>query len=86
MNTDRPDEPLIIDRYAPNEKGETWYHLGNMYWSSEYKQFYTWLNPNWVVSEEDFPHDYFRFKTGIYEEEFLYKWGHRVVNDYEVVK
>lgn len=78
---DKCHEPIIIDRLLDYKDGQTWYHLGNMYWSPEYKEFYKWfntLNPKCVENETDFPHDYFRFRTDVHEEEFLHRWGHRV--------
>lgn len=75
---------IIIDEYAPNDDGEVWFHLGNMYWCEDYDEFYRYMNTKKsVVSEDDFPHDYFRFKDPLEEASFRAIWASSIQKDKE---
>ena len=78
-------ETLIIDQYLPNKEGQVWYHLGNMYWIPEYKEFWNWTSTiQGMIHEDDFPHSYFRFINEESEKLFKEKWGEFVILDNRV--
>lgn len=79
--TDNLPQKTIIVRYPTNRKGETWFHLGNMYWCSDYKDICMSVDFKKVRDVADFPHWYFMFLRPEWEQEFVEKWKDNIEDD-----